>query len=398
MVSVNKWFILGGYSILVMSTQMLWLTFAPITTQSASLMNTTVDLVSDLSLVFPLTYIIFAFPMARWLDRNFNVAIATGASLTGIGSLLRLASPYSFDWQLFSQIVISLGQPLVLSSINIFAVRYFEPSQRPIAISIGSVAIFVGIIVASGVGLLLYQAGGFVFTLEIEAIPGIISMIWLLPIVLRERRTAPQAEPLTRGSWLFRGDPFMWKLAILLFVGMGIYDAIATWLQPIMSFYGLGNSAGDVVAVMTLTGIFGAAILPQIGTSRDIRRSLLLVIMVFTFFALLAITLFHSEFWIFGWMAADGFLLLAGLPVLLEWAEVHTGPERQGAANGLLMWAGNFGGLVMIFITQLLISSALYPMIEMLATAVIALTLCFTLPGRADKLSARKRSVEQKQD
>jgi len=42
-----------------------------------------------------------------------------------------------------------------------------------------------------------------------------------------------------------------------------------------------------------------------------------------------------------------GFVLLAALPVVLDWSELHTGPEWAGAAVGFLLLAGNFGGVVL---------------------------------------------------
>jgi hypothetical protein len=49
---------------------------------------------------------------------------------------------------------------------------------------------------------------------------------------------------------------------------------------------------------------------------------------------------------------AEGFVLLAALPVVLDWSELHTGPERAGEAVGFLLLAGNLGGVVLVLIIQ----------------------------------------------
>ena len=54
---------------------------------------------------------------------------------------------------------------------------------------------------------------------------------------------------------------------------------------------------------------------------------------------------------------AAGFLLLAGLPVVLDWSELHAGPERAGAAAGFLLLAGNLGGVILALIVQAVIGN-----------------------------------------
>jgi MFS family permease len=140
--------VLACYALLAACTQLLWLTFAPIETQAARALHTDVGLVGDLAAVFPLVYIALALPTGRWLDRRFAPALGVGALLTAGGALLRAAFPTSFGWQLAGQLVIAGGQPLVLNSINKVAARYFPESERAAAISVGSVALFVGVLAA----------------------------------------------------------------------------------------------------------------------------------------------------------------------------------------------------------------------------------------------------------
>lgn len=384
---MNRWAVLTGYSILVLSSQMLWLTFSPITIQSAAIMHTTVDLVGDLSLVFPLVYIFLALPIARWLDLNFKSAIIIGASLNGIGGLIRLVDPLSFDWQMISQIIISLGQPIILSSITIVAVRYFPIRERPLAISLSSVAIFLGIIVATAAGISLYLLAGYEFVLEIEAIPGMIGLGLIVVSLMGSEKEIKIEKSKEGPTKIFHYDRMLIKLAILLFIGMGSYDTLATWLQPIIASYGFPNSAGDIIGLMTFAGILGSVVLPQVAVSKNQRKTTVLFIMIFTIAAFASILTVHNLLWIYAWLAVDGFFLLAGLPVLLEWAEIHTGPERQGQATGLLMWAGNLGGFIMILVAQIIIAHPSFPIVELIIALVLALGLSVTLPTRYRKAS-----------
>src|SRR5260370_37383967 len=136
----------------------------------------------------------------------------------------------------------------------------------------------------------------------------------------------------------------MWVLAALVFIGMGTYNAVATWLQPILAHFGEGGAAGDLIALMTFAGIVGAAILPTPIAARNRRREMLLAALIVSAVSFTAIAFSHNVVWIGAWLFVEGFLLLATLPVVLDWSDVHVGPERQGAAVGSPMMAAHPGG------------------------------------------------------
>ena len=98
-VRMNRWVILAGYALLTASTQLLWLAYAPITTQTHKIMGVSQGAVGDLAVIFPLMYVVLALPAGRWLDVSFARALGLGAVLTAGGGLLRLAGlPVVLDW------------------------------------------------------------------------------------------------------------------------------------------------------------------------------------------------------------------------------------------------------------------------------------------------------------
>jgi predicted MFS family arabinose efflux permease len=380
--SISRWAILGAYAFLAASTQLLWLTFAAVDTQTAKVMNVDVGTVGDLAAIFPGVYIVLALPTGRWLDMRFEQALGAGALLTGAGAVIRLVSPTSFPWQLAGQLVIAAGQPLVLNSITKVAARNFPPSERAMAISIGTAALFVGILAAVLSGGPVFASGGVPLLLGLQAIPAVLAAI-LVVIALRTPPAFPD-DPSVSVSlrWLTR-DRFMWLLAGLLFIGMGTYNAVATYLQPLLDHFGEASAAGNLVAVMTLAGIFGAALLPSTVASRDQRRAMLIGAVALSALTFIAIALVHNVIWLGAWLFIDGFLLLASLPVVLDWSEIHAGPERQGAAVGFLMMAGNLGGLVLVLATQVVIANA-YLALGLLAVVGLAgIPMALRLPARA---------------
>ena len=355
-VRMNRWAILAGYGLLAACSQLLWLSFAPITTQTHRVMGVSVGAVGDLAGIFPLMYVILALPCGRWLDARFERALSVGAILTAGGGLLRLAGPSSYGWVLAGQFVVAAGQPLVLNSITKVAARYFPPEERTAAISVGSVSLYVGILAAVLSGGPLFDAGGLPLLLSVQAAAAVVAGAWVL---LAVRTPAVfQGDPSVAVSlgWL-RGDRFMWVLGGLLFVGMGVFNAVATWLDSILGHFGRGGAAGYLIAIMTVAGILGAAVVPQAVAKRDRRRALLQITVGVTAMAFLAIAALHSVAFVGVVLFVEGFVLLAALPVVLDWSELHTGPERAGAAVGFLLLAGNLGGVVLVLIVQGLIAN-----------------------------------------
>jgi MFS family permease len=376
-----RWAILAAYAALAATTQLLWLSFAAIDTKAAVAMHVDVGTVGDLAAIFPFVYIVLAMPTGRWLDMRFAQALSVGAGLTGSGALLRLVAPTSFGWQLAGMVVIATGQPLVLNSITKVAAHYFPPNERATAISVGTAALFVGILAAVITAGPLFDAGGLPLLLLAQAIPSVIAAI----AVVWAFRTGPafRDDPSVSLSlkWLTR-DRFMWALAVLVFIGMGTYNAVATWLQPILDHFDEAAAAGNLIAVLTFAGILGAAVLPSAVAARDRRRTMLIAALIISSVAFAAMAAFHNVIWLGAWMFIDGFVLLACLPVVLDWSEVHAGPERQGAAVGFLMMAGNLGGLLLVLVTQAVIGNPYLALGLMVVVGLAGIPAALRLPAR----------------
>ncbi len=384
---ISRWVVLAGYSLLAACTQLLWLSFAAITTQAHHALAVSQGAVGDLAGIFPLLYVALALPAGRWLDLRFDRALAVGALLTAAGAALRLAGPTTYGWLLAGQVVIAAGQPLVLNSITKLAARYFPAPERTAAISIGSVALFVGILAAVLTGGPLFDAGGLRLLMWCQAALAVAAAIWVL-LALRIRASF-QADTSVAVSlrWL-RHDQFIWLLGGLLFIGMGVFNAVATWLDSILSHFGQGSASGPLIAVMTAAGIVGAAILPQAAAVRDRRRALLRAVIAVTVVAFLAIAALHSVGFVGAVLAVEGFVLLAGLPVALDWSELHSGPERAGAAAGFLLLAGNLGGVVLVLIVQGMIGNPYLALGTLSALSLPGLLLAARLPARATPAEA----------
>jgi sugar phosphate permease len=267
----------------------------------------------------------------------------------------------------------------VLNASTKLAARYFAPAERTKAISVASASQFVGILVAALTGAALFDEGGLRLVLVAHAVVAVAAAAAVLVAV----RVTPAyaAEPAGRDSlgWL-NHDPLLWRLAALLFVGVGVFNAVATWLESILDDLGHPGVAGALIGVMTVAGIAGAAVLPGWAARRNRRREVLLVTTVTTVLSFLVIAVVDSVLVTGIVLAVEGFVLLAGLPIALDWSELEVGPERAGTSTGFLLLAGNLGGVVLVLVVQGLIGNPYLALVAMSALAVPGVLVAARLP------------------
>lgn len=388
----SRWPVLLAFSLLVVATQVLWLTFAPITTQAHQALGVSEGAIGDLAVINPLMFVVLALTSGRWLDRRFGQALGLGALLTAGGALLRLAGPSSYPVLLAGQFVLSAGQPFVVNATTKIAARYFPAGQRTAAISVGSAAQFCGILLAAITSGPLEQAGGLRLLLLVQAGVAVLAAVAVLVAIRVPAMFADDSPAGASLRWL-RRDRTMWLLAGLLFIGVGVFNAIATWLDAILTHWGQGGASGNLIAITTVAGIAGAAVLPGLVAQRDRRRVMLMTTVSVTVVVFLVIAAAHNLYLTGGVLALEGFVLLAALPVTLDWSELHAGAERAGTAAGFLLMAGNLGGVVFVIVVQMLIGNPYTSLIAISVIAIPGLALAFALPRRVTALGGQENGA-----
>lgn len=374
----GRWNALAAFALLVVTTQVLWLTFASITEQSQAQLGVSEGAIGDLAVINPAMFVLLAIPTGRWLDRRYQHALTAGALFTAGGALLRLVDPTSYAWVFAGQAVMSVGQPLVVNASTKIAARYFPPKEQTTAISVASGAQFVGILFAVLTSAWFVDQGGFRLLLGVHAGLAVLAaagVLWSLRLP-----SYPTDVPHKVSLGWLRHDATTWKLAALLFVGFGAYNGLATWLDSIMTDFGHTGVAGGIIAGMTLAGIGGAAVLPGFAAARDKRQFVCVTTTLLLALVLLAATVVHSPILIGMGLAVAGFFLLGNLPVVLDWSEIHVGPERAGTTTGLLLLFGNLGGVFVVLTVQAAIGSPEAALTVLALWAVPGLLVALRLP------------------
>ena len=364
----TRWSVLAAFVLVTSANQMLWLTFAPVTTDAAKHYDVSEGAIGALSAVFPLLYVLLAIPAGFALDRWVRGSVATGAVLTALGGLLRLVGD-SYAWVLAGQLLIAFAQPLVTNSVAKVAGAYTRDEDRPLGISVCSAGLFAGFLLAFATGAAFGGGDGLRALLLVQALYATVGA-GLLVVGLRRPGRAVELHAASgfaalRSVW---ADPVLRTTTQLTVVGFGVFVGLTTWLQALLEPDGISaDTAGVLLIVMVLFGVVGSVVIPPAAHERSAERRVLLASLVVTTVGSLLLAVVHAPWAIGVVLAAMGLLLLATLPVVLEVVERRAG-AASGTAAALLWMAGNAGGLVVTVVLAPLLDA---PSAAFLVLAVV---------------------------
>jgi len=344
--------VITGYALVAAANQLLWLTFTPITTPAAHHYGVSTSDIGWLSEIFPLLYVVLAVPAASLLDRWFRPSLVAGALLTAVGGVLRVVEP-TFGGALAGQVLVAVGQPLVLNAITGLSSAYLTPAARPVGIAVGSAGIFLGMLVSLALGSAL--GGGHVHALLVlGAVLSIAPTVYLLG-VLAIGEHPPIVGDVTgrdgmRAVW---GDLVIRRLALIAFVGFGLFVALTTWLQALLKPSGIhASTAGWLLVAAVTTGVLASAFLPPLVARARAEARMFFVVAAGAGAACLLLAVWRELAPVAVACCVIGFLLLSALPVLLEVSE-HRAGSAGTSATALIWLSGNAGGIVIAILVQI---------------------------------------------
>ncbi len=352
-----RWTILSIYMFLVAVNQMLWITFAPITSDATKYYGVSDIWIGILSMCFMIVFVVVSIPASWIIDKyGIRVGVGIGAAFTGIFGLLRGFVTTDFDLLLMAQVGIAIGQPFILNAITKFAARWFPIQERATAAGLGSLAMYVGIlagmiltpylIIGSGIGGMLY-------------IYGIIAMVAAVVFVVFAKEgppTAPCHPDQEERSLvydgiknIFRVKDFNWLLFIF-FIGLGVFNCVTTWIENILNPRGFSNTqAGITGGLMIAGGILGALVIPILSDYYRKRTPFIILALAGATISLVGIT-FATSYWLLLVSGAGlGFFLLSSGPIGFQYGAEITYPTSEGTSNGMLLLMGQISGIAFIF-------------------------------------------------
>ncbi|HVM72139.1 MAG TPA: MFS transporter [Anaerolineales bacterium] len=352
-----RWIVLVVFMLIVAVTQLLWITFASITSDATKFYGVSDLSIGLLSMSFMIVYIIVSIPASWVIDTyGIRVGVGIGAILTAVFGLLRGVWASNYTLVLIAQIGIAIGQPFVLNAVTTVAARWFPLRERATASGMGSLAIYLGIFL----GLVLtpyltnhFQIGGMLVAYGVASVVAALAFI----IFSRERPATPPCAPgmevrslvLDGFKQIFKNKGFI-TLLIIFFIGLGVFNAVTTWIEDIVRPSGITSTqAGIIGGLMIVGGILGALVLPTYSDKIRRRTPFIKIALAGATLGLAGIA-FASSYWLLlvaGFIM--GFFLLSSGPIGFQYGAEITYPTPEGTSNGLLLMMGQISGILFIF-------------------------------------------------
>jgi MFS family permease len=360
-----RWVILAIYMYVAALTQLYWLNFAAIDTYVEMHLQISAMRTSTLTIVFPLIFMILSIPAGIIIDKKgFKYGVGIGTVLTGVFAIIRLASPNSYGMLLFTQIGISVGQPFVLNAITKLSITWFPKKEEATAVGLGSLSLFLGMIVGLGLTPFLVQSLGFHTMILIYGILGIIGIAIFFLFVKPEPSIFLKHEGIGEVSY-WDGIKKISKirdfiiLGFIALIGIGVFNGLLTWLEKILTeLHNMSMvNAGNISSILVFSGMFGCIIIPIISDKIRKRKPFLMLASIVGVATLLILMFAVSFLANVANAVIMGFFVVSTLPIMLTMSAEITGRKYVGIASAYLQLLGN-GAAV-----------AIVPLVEMLRSA-----------------------------
>jgi MFS family permease len=385
-ISSYRWVVLVVFMFNVAITQILWLTFAPISRDVAAVYTRgNVDYIDFLSVLFMVVMIPLTIPSAWCIDKyGLKWGTGIGVIFLDLCGFLRIFSP-NYNWLFVFTVGCSIGQPFVLNSFTKVASNWFPEKEEVLASGLLTMALFVGLVIAMFAPDIILSHFRQVGTIKqgidvILTIYGLIALAGLI-LFLIFIRDKPELPPnpiaaekkvsMTVGlKSLFRNRDFLLLLGSF-FIGLGAFNAILTKIDFLFKDRALGIDSTIVPGIMggllVVGGIFGAVILSAL-SDKFHRRKPFLVVAIGLSIPLTLLLQYSTSIWLLGMSSfIFGFFLVSALPIGLTYAVEKTHPVPEATSNGILMLSGQITGIIFVIFFNMTILSSLFGVALILA-------------------------------
>jgi len=352
-----RWLVLLAFMLVVAFNQLLWITFAPITSSAAAQYGVSDLSIGLLSMSFMIVYLFVSIPASWVIDSlGFRAAVGIGAGLTGVFGLVRGLAASSYTLVLIAQVGVAIGQPFILNAVTKVAARWFPLQERATASGFGSLAMYLGILVGMLLTPFLSLQVGIASMLLIYGIGALIA--WgIFMAVAREHPPSPPgpAEQEQRAHMLeglkqvIRKRDFV-LLMVIFFFGLGVFNSVTTWIEDILRPRGFSiTEAGIAGGLMIVGGIVGALGLPALSDRYRRRVPFIAIALLGATLGLAGVTFATLDSLLLLSAFVMGFFLLAAGPIGFQYGAEIARPTDEGTSNGLLLLMGQISGIAFIF-------------------------------------------------
>ena len=378
-VSPYRWVILIAAIPIIISTEMMWLTFSPIASIVAEHYGVSGFAVDMLATSYMIMFIVFCFPAAYVIDRfGFRRSLVIGALLTGIFGFTRAAFAGSFAIVAVSQFVIACGQSFLLNITTQAAANWFPFEERATADGLLTMAQYAGFAIPMVLSPILVESMGIKPMLYIYAVIALVSMAAVL-IFIKEKPAVPppgpayEREDFSRkaiGS-LLKNKGYLLAL-LCAFISIGVFNTILTLIESILLPRGITSAeAGIIGAVFVVAGVIGAVLLPIISDKVGVRIKFLLIAVAILVPLYLGLT-FISSFGVLVAIAGiAGFSIMGVAPILFQHSSEVAYPAQEGTSLGMILLMGQISGVLFVLLFEAISAGTGSVVVPMLGIVIL---------------------------
>lgn len=364
--SPYRWLVLLSVVPILAITQMFWLTFSAISPEAEAYYHVSALSIAVLSMSYMLVYIVMMIPASLLADKKgLRASFLLGAIVTAVFGLMRAYCGSSFIWVVVAQVGLAVAQPFLMNPITKLAAVWFPVNERATVSGVGSIAGYLGIIVAMLVTPALYQSYSMTGMLKIYGFAALAAALLTIAL-LREKPKVP-AGP--RGNvdedFSLRKVPELRKnrnyviLLLVVFIALGVFNALLTVVSDMLNPRGFSvDEAGYVGGAVIIAGLVGGVVIPLLSDKLKKRRVFLNVALVLGLIGIAGMTFVNNIVALFIFAGISGFAIMGTGPVIFQYGTELAYPVPEGTAYGLLMGSGQISGILFILMLYLLRSPA----------------------------------------
>jgi MFS family permease len=376
-----RWVVLAVFMLVNVTIQMLWISYAPITSLAAEYYGVSDLAIGALAMSFMIAFIPLSLPAAWLIDtRGFRLAVGFGVVMMAVFGIARGLAGANYTLVLLSTIGIAVAQPFLLDAWTKVPANWFAPRQRATAVGLVTLASMLGV----ALGMVLTPVLADMMSIaSVQLVYGLLAAATAVAFLAlaRERPATPPCPPgMDERALMLDGlkhalkvRPFLIMLGIA-FIVMGAFNGVTTWVEQIIHPRGFSpTDAGIMGALMLLAGIIGAVVLSALSDRQGRRVRFMVIALVATVPGMLGIAFVSSIWLLYAFAAVLGFFLVAVLPIGMQYAAEITNPTPEGTSNGLIQLCGQVSVVYVYMMAALRTSNGSYTVSLVLSAVLLAL-------------------------
>jgi len=375
-----RWVVLAVFMLVNLMIQLLWISYAPITSLASTYYGVSDLAIGILAMSFMIAFIPLSLPAAWVIDtRGFRLAVGFGVVLMAVFGIARGLVGTNYTLVLLSTIGIAIAQPFLLDSWTKVPANWFAPGERAKAVGLVTLASMLGIALGMVLTPILAEAMSIATLQLVYGLLAAASAVAFLALA-RERPATPPCPPgmderalmLDGLKHALRVRPFLVMLGVA-FIVMSAFNGVTTWVEQIIHPRGFSpTDAGIMGAVMLVAGIIGAVALPALSDLQGKRIRFVVIALAATVPGMLGIAFVSSTLLLYAFAAVLGFFLVAVFPIVMQYAAEITNPTPEGTSNGLIQLCGQVSVVFVYIMAALRTSNGSFTVSLVLSAALLA--------------------------